>query len=134
MAGRIIIAPKALKYPYPKAVGVGESTGKVLGRAMVLEKVQGLGYYMRILDLVSWNKQLRELRFTYYYRKVDIEAYNDENMDRNEWLKARCAEKHWIYGQGAGHMTSESFYRLLKKAKSDPIFGNFENSLEKVVV
>ena len=112
--GKIRKEPKDIEYPYPKAVGHGYSVGKVIGRAMVIERFPKWGDYMRVLDLVEWQKDRyhkkrhRELRFCQFYRK------------------AKGKKDDWIFGQGAGHMKIKTFYKLLKKAKTNPDFGTFE--------
>lgn len=103
--GKISTPPKPIRYPYPKAVGKkGYSRGKVLGRVMKIERFKKWGDYMRIIDWIRFDDGHKELRFTQYYRKP------------------RGTDKDWIYNQGAGHMSSNTFYRLIKKAKADPDF------------
>jgi len=91
--GKIKNPPSDIRYPYPKAVGSGFSTGKIIGRAMEREHFSKWGDYMRILDLVELdNDGHREIRFCQFYRKA-----GGKNND-------------WIFGQGAGHMKIETFY------------------------
>lgn len=102
--------PNKITYPHPKAVGTGFETAKIIGRAMVIERYPKWGDYMRILDLVEWEKDHhKELRFCQFYRK------------------AKGTDTDWIFGQGAGHMKKETFYKLIKKAKTKPNFGTFED-------
>lgn len=113
--GRIINPPKDLHYPHPKAVGIGYGVAKIIGRVMVKEHIPKWGDYMRILDLVEWQKDgKRELRFCQYYRK-------DGGTD-----------KDWIFGQGAGHMKVETFYKLIERAKTKPDYGTFDNVFKKL--
>jgi len=107
--GRIVMPPRDLYYPYPKALGIdGGSRAKVKGRAMEIEQFPEFGDYMRILDLVAWEDNHRELRFTQFYRKSG--GRDDE----------------WTYGQGAGHLSIETFQKLIQKAKTNPDYGTFE--------
>lgn len=112
--------PKDIKYPYPKAVGHGYSIGKIIGRAMIIERFNKWGDYMRILDLVEFQpdklqKRHRELRFCQFYRK------------------ARGTNDDWIFGQGAGHMSVNTFYKLIYKAAAKPDYGTFEGAFDKSV-
>ena len=115
--GKIRIPPKDIRYPHPKAVGPGYETAKVIGRAMVLEKFPGWGHYMRVLDLIRWEKDgHKEIRFCQYYRK-------DDGTDND-----------WIFGQGAGHMKVETFYELIRKAKTDKEhYGTFEGIFDVIL-
>lgn len=106
--GRIIMPPKPISYPYPKAVGEGYSKAEVIGRVMQIEQFPGWGDYMRILDYIRFDDGHKELRFTQYYRK------------------SGGTEKDWVYGQGAGHLSVKTFYSLIKKAKESPDYGTFE--------
>jgi len=45
--GRIIMPPRDLRYPYPKAVGSGYGVAKIIGRAMAKEHFPKWGDYMR---------------------------------------------------------------------------------------
>ncbi|MFH0714306.1 MAG: hypothetical protein V1847_01705 [Candidatus Diapherotrites archaeon] len=116
--GRIIMPPNPIYYTPPKAVGGEVLVGTIIGRAMVLEPIEGQGDYYRIIDRVKWDDENSEnsenIRFTYFYRKP-----NGTDTD-------------WVYGQGAGHMTIETLIKLLKKAKTNPDFGTFENKLDKI--
>lgn len=112
--GKIRIPPNDIHYPYPKAVGKGFSTGKIIGRAMVLEKFPKWGDYMRILDLVKWEHGGEEIRFCQFYRK-------DNGTD-----------KDWIFGQGAGHMHIKTLKKLIHKAKTKPDYGTFEGIFDKL--
>jgi|SRR3989344_4546829 len=115
--GEIKMPPKDINYSYPKAVGRGYSVGKIIGRAMVKERFPRWGDYMRILDLVKWKKDgHKELRFCQFYRK-DRGTCND-----------------WIFGQGAGHMSIATFYKLIHKAKTNPDYGNFKGAFDKIVI
>ncbi len=104
--------PRDIYYPYPKAVGHGHSVGKVIGRAMEIEFFPKWGDYMRILDLVEFQpdkcqKRHKELRFCQFYRK------------------AGGTDNDWIFGQGAGHMSVETFYKLICRAMTKPDCGTF---------
>lgn len=111
--GKIKMPPGEITYPYPKALGKkGYTKNKIIGRAMMIECEKNRGDYTRILDLLD-NGQLR---FCQYYRKP---GGNDND---------------WIYGQGAGHMKIETFYKLIEKAKTDPDHGNFEGVLDKIKI
>ncbi len=117
--GKIREKPKDIRYPYPKAVGRGYSIGKIIGRAMKIEHFSKWGDYMRILDLVEFQpddhqKRHRELRFCQFYRKA-----GGTNND-------------WIFGQGAGHMSVKTFYKLLHKAMTKPDYGTFEGVFDKL--
>lgn len=108
--------PKDIRYSYPKAVGRGYSVGKIIGRAMLKEHFRKWGDYMRILDLVKWEKDVhKELRFCQFYRK-------DGGTDND-----------WIFGQGAGHMKVETFYKLMHKAATNPDCGTFEGVFDNFV-
>ncbi|MDO8492364.1 MAG: hypothetical protein Q7S34_01850 [bacterium] len=116
--GKIKNPPTNIRYPYPKAVGEGFTIGKIIGRAMEIERFSKFGDYMRILDLVelqpdSRQKLHKELRFCQFYRR------------------ARGTDKDWIFGQGAGHMSVETFYKLIHKAKTKPDYGTFEGVFDK---
>ena len=116
--GQINKKPKDIRYPYPKAVGEGYSIGKIIGRARVKEHFPGFGDYMRILDLVefqpdSHQKRHREIRFCQFYRK------------------AGGTNKDWIFGQGAGHMSVKTFYKLIHKARTNPDFGTFDDAFDE---
>ena len=118
--GKINKKPKDIHYPYPKAVGEGYSIGKIIGRAMELERFPKFGDYMRILDLVEfqpdpYQKCHREIRFCQFYRKA-----GGTNSD-------------WIFGQGAGHMSVGTFYKLIHKAKMKPDYGTFDGIFDKSV-
>jgi hypothetical protein len=113
--GKIAHPPKDICYPEPKAVGLGSSTAKIIGRAMVLEKFPEWGDYMRILDLMKWEHTgHKEIRFCQFYRK------------------AGGTENDWIFGQGAGHMKVQTFYKLIRKAKTKPDYGTFEGIFNKL--
>ncbi|MEK7170441.1 MAG: hypothetical protein AAB767_04080 [Patescibacteria group bacterium] len=113
--GRILRPPKDLHYPHPKAVGPGYETARIIGRAMCLESFPSWGDYMRVLDLVRWEKDgHKEIRFCQYFRK------------------AGGTDSDWIFGQGAGHMKVETFYELIHKAKTNPDYGVFENIFDKL--
>lgn len=117
--GKIKMPPKDIRYPYPKAVGKGYSTAKIIGRAMIKERFDKWGDYMRILDLVEFQpdrhqKCHRELRFCQFYRK------------------ARSTDNDWIFGQGAGHMSVKTFYNLINKAKTNPDYGDFKGVFDKL--
>lgn len=106
----MIMPPRDLHYPYPKAVGSGYGVAKIVGRAMVKEHFNKWGDYMRVLDLVEWQKDShREIRFCQYFRR-------DGGKDND-----------WIFGQRAGHMKVETFYKLIHKAKTNPDYGTFDN-------
>ena len=117
--GKIRMPPKNIDYPYPKAVGRGYSVGKIIGRAMEIEHFPKFGDYMRILDLIdiqpdSHQELHRELRFCQFYRKT------------------RGTDKDWIFGQGSGHMSVKTFYKLIHKAKTKPDYGTFEGVFDKL--
>ncbi|PIQ68922.1 MAG: hypothetical protein COV91_01480 [Candidatus Taylorbacteria bacterium CG11_big_fil_rev_8_21_14_0_20_46_11] len=111
--------PRDIIYPHPKAVGSGKSVGKILGRAMLIERFPKWGDYMRILDLVEWQKDEhhknphKEIRFCQFYRK------------------AGGTDKDWIFGQGAGHMKPETFFKLIHKAITKPDYGTFNGILDR---
>ncbi len=113
--------PKDINYPHPKAVGRGHSVAKIVGRAMEIERFPGWGDYMRILDLVEWQKDEhhkkthKEFRFCQFYRK------------------AGGTDKNWIFGQGAGHMKDTTFYKLIHKAATKPDHGTFEDVFDRFV-
>ena len=118
--GKIREKPSDIHYPYPKAVGEGYSIGRIIGRAMEIEYFPKFGDYMRILDFVEFQPDShqechRELRFCQFYRKVGG-THND-----------------WIFGQGAGHVSVETFYKLLHKAKNNPDYGTFEGVFDKLM-
>lgn len=116
MSGRIINPPKNIRYPYPKAVGQGYSVGKIIGRAMEIERFPKWGDYMRVLDLIEFEKDgHRELRFCQYYRKAG-------GMDND-----------WIFGQGAGHMKITTFYKLILQAATKPDYGTFQGIFDKLI-
>jgi hypothetical protein len=95
---RIIDPPKDIRYPRPKAVGPGYEIGKIIGRVKCQESFSDWGDYMRVLDLVEWNRnghRWREIRFCQYFRK------------------AGGGDNDWIFGQGAGHMGADTFYKLI---------------------
>jgi hypothetical protein len=120
--GKIRKPPSDIKYPHPKAVKEsctaplcrGYSVGKIVGRATELESFPGWGDYMRVLDLVEWQKDEhhekthKELRFCQFYRK------------------AGGTDNDWIFGQGAGHMKDTTFHKLIEKASTKPDYGTFE--------
>lgn len=118
--GKIIMPPKDIDYPHPKAIGWGRSVAKIIGRAMEIERFPKWGDYMRILDLVEWQKDehhkklYKELRFCQFYRKA-----GGTNND-------------WIFGQGAGHMKPATFYKLIHKAATNPDHGTFEGIFDKL--
>ena len=119
--GKIKMPPRDIRYPYPKAVGYGYSIGKIIGRAMMKESFHKWGDYMRILDFVEFqpdNRQKRhkELRFCQFYRKA-----GGTNSD-------------WIFGQGAGHISVKTFYKLVNKAKTRPDYGNFKGVFDEFTV
>lgn len=70
---------------------------------------------MRILDLIEFQpdkfqKRHEELKFCQYYRKVG------------------SRDGDWIFGQGVGHMSVKTFYKLIRKAMNSPAFkGVFDN-------
>jgi hypothetical protein len=118
--GQIRKPPKDIHYPYPKAVGEGYSNGKKIGRAMELERFPKFGDYMRILDLVEFQpdsvqKRHREIRFCQFYRKTG------------------GTDSDWIFGQGAGHMSVKTFYKLIHKAKTKPDYGTFDGVFDELV-
>src|SRR3989344_168501 len=119
--GRIIMPPKNIHYPYPKAVGKGYTVGKIIGRAMEIERFPKFGDYMRILDLIelqpdNHQKRHKELRFCQFYRKA-----GGTNND-------------WIFGQGAGHMSVKTFYKLIHKATTNKQhYGTFEGAFGKLI-
>ena len=81
---------------------------------MEIEHFRKWGDYMRILDLVEFQpdkhqKRHKELRFCQFYRK------------------AGGANNDWIFGQGAGHMSVKTFYKLIHKARTNPDYGTFED-------
>ena len=91
---------------------------------MELERFPKWGDYMRVLDLVEWQKDAhhkkshKELRFCQFYRK------------------AGGTDKNWIFGQGAGHMKAATFYKLVRKAATKPdhgTFGSFEGIFDRFV-
>ena len=109
--------PKDIRYPHPNAVGSGYEAAKIIGRAMEIEHFPKWGDYMRILDLVEWKKDgHKELRFCQYYRK------------------AGGTDKDWIFGQGAGHMSVRTFYKLINKARTRPDYGNFKGAFDELIV
>ena len=112
--GKIIMPPRLIRYPKPKAVGKGFTKGKVLGRVMRKERFKNWGDYMRIIDWVEFEDGHKELRFTQYYRKP-----NGTNED-------------WVYGQGAGHMSMKTFNKLIQKAQTKPDHGSFEGAFESL--
>ncbi len=115
--GKIKMPPEEIKYPYPKALGKkGYSISTIKGRAMIVECSKKWGDYTRILDLVRHSDGNLSLRFCQFYRKPDG---NDND---------------WIYGQGAGHMGIETFYKVIEKAKTNPDYGSFEGVLDKVKI
>ena len=77
---------------------------------MEIERFPKWGDYMRVLDLVEWQKDKhhkethKEIRFCQFYRK------------------AGGTDKDWIFGQGAGHMKDTTFHKLIHKANSKPEF------------
>lgn len=116
--GKINKKSKDIRYPYPKAVGQGYSIGKIVGRAMEIERFPKFGDYMRILDLVEFqpdsHQELhKEIRFCQFYRR------------------AGGTDKDWIFGQGAGHMSVETFHKLIHKAKTKPDYGTFRGVFDK---
>lgn len=93
---------------------------------MEMEHFPKWGDYMRVLDLVEWQKDKhhkkphKELRFCQFYRKAG-------GMDSD-----------WIFGQGAGHMKIKTFYALIRKAqeltrkaKDKQDHGTFEGVFKK---
>jgi len=111
--------PGDVTYPYPKAVGRGHSVGKIIARAMIMESFSRWGDYMRIVDLVEFQPDKRqkchtELRFCQFYRK------------------AGGKDNEWIFGQGAGHMSVETFYKLIHKARTKPDYGTFEGVFDEL--
>lgn len=121
--GKIKNPPKDIEYPHPKAVREScavplcqeYSVGKIIGRAMEMECFPKWGDYMRILDLVEWQKDEhhkkphKELRFCQFYRKTG------------------GTDSDWIFGQGAGHMSVGTFYKLVQKARTKPDYGDFDS-------
>ena len=88
---------------------------------MIIERFRKWGDYMRILDLIEFQpdkrqKRHKELRFCQFYRK------------------AGGADNDWIFGQGAGHMSVGTFYRLVHKAKTNPDHGSFEGVFDKLII
>ncbi len=113
--GVIKMPPKDILYPHPKAVGTGYETARIIGRVMLIESFSNWGDYMRIVDLIEWKQDAhKEIRFCQYYRK------------------AGGTDKDWIFGQGAGHMSVETFYKLINKAKTNPDYGSFEGAFDKL--
>ena len=117
--GKIKMPPSDIKYSFPKSVGKGHSIAIILGRAMIKEHFEGFGDYMRIVDLLEWKKNSKvrkhkEIRFTQYYKKA--------NGNDNDW----------IYAQGAGHMSIKTFYKLIKKAKENPDYGDFQGVFDEI--
>lgn len=88
---------------------------------MEMERFPKWGDYMRILDLVEWQKDKhhkkthKEIRFCQFYRK------------------AKGTDKDWIFGQGAGHMKDTTFYKLIHKAATRPDFGTFEHIFDSFI-
>ncbi len=119
--GKIRRPPKNICYPYPKAIGRGYSIGKIIGRATEIERFPKWGDYMRILDLVEWQRDdyhknpHKELRFCQFYRR------------------AGGTDNDWIFGQGAGHMKNTTFYKLIHKAATRPDYGTFKGIFDKFV-
>lgn len=112
--GRIIMPPNPIMYPPPKAVGGEIGVADIVGRAMVVEYLGDSGDYCRIIDRLKWRGGGEEIRFTYYFRKP------------------KGTDKDWIFGQGAGHMNPKTFVKLIKKAKTNPDFGDFGKCLDKI--
>ena len=113
--GKIRTPPGLVWYPKPKAVGKGFSKGKVLGRVMQIEKFRDHGDYMRIIDWIEFvDDGHKELRFTQYYRKPN------------------GTDEDWVYGQGAGHMSLRTFYKLIRKAQTKPDCGTFEGAFDRL--
>ncbi len=103
--------PKPIVYPPPKNVGGKPENADITARAMLIEKFD-TGEYCIVLDRLFWRKDgHEELRFTYYYRKKG------------------GTDSDWIFGQGAAHMNPKTLVALIRKAKTNPDWGNFENSL-----
>lgn len=127
--GQIKSPPKDIRYDHPKAVRENcsvpscrdYSVGKIIGRAKELERFPEWGDYMRILDLVEWQKDEhhkethKELRFCQFYRK------------------AGGTDTDWIFGQGAGHISAETFYKLIRKAQTNPDYGTFDGVFDRIV-
>lgn len=88
---------------------------------MEIERSPKWGDYMRLLDLVEWQKDThhkephRELRFCQFYRK------------------AAGTDNDWIFGQGAGHMKVATFYKLVLKAMTSPDYDTFKGVFDKFV-
>ncbi len=88
---------------------------------MEIERFPKWGDYMRVLDLVEWQKDThhkkshKELRFCQFYRK------------------AGGTNKDWIFGQGAGHMNVKTFVKLINKAVKKPNYGTFEGVFDKLI-
>lgn len=114
--GIIKMPPKDIRYPFPKALGKGYSVGTIIGRAMHIERFNNWGDYMRILDWIKFEDGHKELRFAQFYRKPG------------------GTDKNWIYGQGAGHVKAKTFLKLIRKAKTKPDYGTFEDALDHVYI
>lgn len=114
--GKIKMPPHDITYQLPKAVGNGKESGKIIGRAIIIESFPGLGDYTRILDFIKWKKDgHKDLRFCYFYRKP------------------LGTDDDWIFGQGSGHMKVDTFYKLIRKAAANPDYGNFEGIFNKFI-
>ena len=113
--GTIKMPPDDIEYPLPKAVGNGKNRAKIIGRAMIEESFPEWGDYTRILDLLQWEDGDKEIRFCYFYREP-----NGKDND-------------WIFGQRSGHMKVNTFYDLIRRAATDPDFGNFEGIFDEFV-
>lgn len=118
--GRIIMPPNPIYYDSPKAIGKEVWVADILGRAMVTETIRGIGDYRRIIDRLKWrednSKNAEQIRFAYYYRKPN------------------GTENDWVFGQGAGQMTAATLIKLIKKAQTNPDFGNFGSSLNEIKI
>jgi hypothetical protein len=100
-------------------VGPGYEIGKIIGRVKCQESFSDWGDYMRVLDLVEWNRnghRWREIRFCQYFRK------------------AGGGDNDWIFGQGAGHMGTDTFYKLIQKATTNPDYGNFGDVFKNIII
>jgi hypothetical protein len=123
--GKIKMPPEPIRYPFPKALGEGYSTGTVLGRVMEIEQIPNWGDYKRIIDWIRFDEAHTrdsvipihyELRFTQYYRK------------------SGGTDNDWVYGQGAGHMSIATFYKLIEKAQTNPDYRTFEGAFDRLKI
>ena len=112
--GRIIMPPNPISYDPPKSVGGSTQVADITARAMVVEHFGSSGDYCRVVDRLKWRGGGEEIRFTYYFRKP------------------KGTDTDWIYGQGAGHMSPKTFFKLIKRAKTKPDFGDFGKVFENI--